>query len=181
MIKVLFSNQVNFLNEIEIINQDVVCDDIDYFHLNKPQFDYNQLKDFIGLIDEYLHYKIVIHSHFSLIKEFDLAGIHLNSADLNQLAYADEIDKCFIQPMVLNTNRIEINRVVPNMVTYSGDSFKEINELPFKVGYAFLNFDFDEGKDVLKESKTKILAINVVGDFNEEDLSLIGYSGYVKT
>ena len=52
--------------------------------------------------------------------------------------YSDEVDKCFIQPLVLNNRQIEVNRELPNMVTYSGHSFDEINNL------IFFNFGIDD-------------------------------------
>lgn len=165
MIKILFSCPDKLINEIDSLNKLLMSDEVDYFHLKKPDFDYFQIKDFLQSIDEDLHYKVVIHSHYGLVNEFNLAGVNLDKKTLSQIAYADEVDKCFIQPLVLNGRGIEINRQVPNMVTYSGCSLSEIEGLPFDIEYAFLISDIDnisnaelEIKEVLKETKVKIIA-----------------------
>lgn len=194
MIKILFSYPEEFNNEIEIINQILLNDDIEFFHLRKPDFDYIQFRNLIIKIDESLHPKIVIHSHFGLIKQFDLAGINLNKKDLNQLAYSDEIDKCFIQPLVLDNRQIEVNRELPNMVTYSAHSFDEINNLPFDTDYVFLspiydsisklgyqsNFDLNELEKNLKTVNTKVIALGGVTLSHVEQLQSIGFNGYAQ-
>ena len=143
MIKILFSYPDQITSEVDCVNALLMSDEVDYFHLRKPDFDYYQFKDFIQSIDEDLHYKVVIHSHYGLVNEFNLAGICLNNKVLSQIAYADEVDKCFIQPLVLKNRQIEINRCLPNMITYTGHSLSEIDELQFNIEYAFLSSDFE--------------------------------------
>ena len=134
-------------------------------NLRKPDFDYYQFKDFIQSIDEDLHYKVVIHSHYGLANKLNLAGICLNKKALSQIAYADEVDKCFIQPLVLKNRQIEINKCLPNMITYTGHSLSEIDELPFNIEYAFLSSDFENvpvgriaSKEALRMANAKIIA-----------------------
>lgn len=191
MLKIILSYPEQIDNEVENLNQELLNTDIDFFHLNKPDFDYIQFKELIQLIDADLHYKIIIHSHYGLINEFDLAGINLDKKALSQLAYADEVDKCFIQPLVLNNKQIEVNRQQPNMVTYSAFSLNEITGLPFNVEYAFLSPIFDNesiknrkpiiGLSQLKESlktvNTKVIALGGVTLEDEGQLKETGFSG----
>ena len=191
MIKILFSYPEEFNNEIEIINQTLVNDDIDFFHLRKPDFDYIQFRNLIVEIDEILHPKIVIHSHYGLIKEFDIGGINLNKKALNQLAYSDEVDKCFIQPLVLNDRQIEINRQQPNIVTYSAHSISEVKDLVFDTDYVFLspifdsiskenyqsNFDLIELKEDLKSVNEKVIALGGVTLSSVQYLQSVGFHG----
>lgn len=191
MLKIILSYPEQIDNEVENLNQELLNTDIDFFHLNKPDFDYIQFKELIQLIDADLHYKIIIHSHYGLINEFDLAGINLDKKALSQLAYADEVDKCFIQPLVLNNKQIEVNRQQPNMVTYSAFSLSEITGLPFNVEYAFLSPIFDNesiknrkpiiGLSQLKESlktvNTKVIALGGVTLEDEGQLKETGFSG----
>jgi len=194
MENIIFSYPTQIENELEIVHGLLMDDDIDFFHLRKPDFDYSQFKKFISLIDSDLHYKIVIHSHYSLSNEFDLGGINLNKKSLSQLAYADEVDKCFIQPLVLNNREIEINRVVPDMVTYSGHTLAEINELSFNVEYAFLSpifdsiskegylskFNLNEVKTKLMNTKVKVIALGGVRMEDEEMLKDAGFYGMAR-
>lgn len=191
MLKIILSYPEQIDNEVENLNQELLNTDIDFFYLNKPDFDYIQFKELIQLIDADLHYKIIIHSHYGLINEFDLAGINLDKKALSQLAYADEVDKCFIQPLVLNNKQIEVNRQQPNMVTYSAFSLSEITGLPFNVEYAFLSPIFDNEsiknskptirlsqlKESLKTVNTKVIALGGVTLEDEGQLKETGFSG----
>jgi len=181
-------------DEFEKIHDLLMDDAIDFFHLRKPDFDYTQMKEFLNQIDTDLHYKIVIHSHYSLIGEFDLAGINLNRKALSQLAYKDEVDKCFIQPLVLNNTQIEVNRIIPNMVTFSAHSFAEIKNLSFDTDYVFLspifdsiskvgycsNFNLTEVKEELMSTKTKVIALGGVTLDQETILKEVGFYGLAR-
>jgi len=46
-------------------------------HVRKPGFSVDELRNFIQLIPKKYHKRLVIHSHYGLLKEFDLRGIHL--------------------------------------------------------------------------------------------------------
>lgn len=191
---IVFSYPTRIENELEIVHGLLMDNDIDFFHLRKPDFDYSQFKEYIQLIDADYHYKIVIHDHYSLSHEFDLAGINLNRKSLNQLAYADEVDKCFIQPLVLKGRDIEVNRELPNMVTYSGHSLDEIRGLAFDVEYAFLSpifdsiskkdyssrFDVEVLKAELKEVNVNVVALGGIKLESEELLKNIGFYGMAR-
>jgi thiamine-phosphate pyrophosphorylase len=191
MINIVFSLPVQINNEIEHIHKLLLDDRIDFFHLRKPNFDAKHLKDFIEKINANLHYKIVIHSHYHLINEFDLAGINLNKKSLNQLEFADEVDTCFIQPLVVKNRQIEVNRTQPYTVSYSAHSFDEIRSLPFDTSYVFLSpifdsiskpnynskFDLGELKTELHTLKAKVIALGGVTNEHFHQLKSIGFSG----
>lgn len=194
MENIIFSYPTKIENELERVGELLLDSELDFFHLRKPDFDYNQMKGFLNQINDHLHYKIIIHSHYSLISDFDLAGINLNKKGLSQLAYADEVDKCFIQPLVLNNREIEINREMPNMVTYSGHSLTEINELSFNVEYAFLSpifdsiskenypsmFDLSELKIELENLTTNVVALGGVSSGDRDLLKDAGFYGMAR-
>ena len=99
------------------------------------------------------------------------------------------VDKCFIQPMVLRNRTIEINRIVPNRVSYSEHSMEEIQDLVFDTDYVFLSPIFDSISKVgyqskfddleslkvnLKNTKTKDIALGGVKNDNEALLKEAG-------
>jgi len=194
MLNIVFSLPDQTNKEIEHIHELLLDDNIDYLHLRKPSFDANQLKNFINKIDEDLHYKIVIHSHYHLINEFDLAGINLNKKSLNQLEFSDEVNKCFIQPLVVKNRQIEVNRFQPYIVSYSAHSIDEISNLPFDTSYVFLSpifdsisklnyissFDLDDLKEKLKILKTKVIALGGVKTAHFSQLKSLGFRGYAR-
>ncbi len=195
MLQIVISSPLSVDNEVNRIDKMIASDDFDYFHLRKPSFEYNQMKAFLELLDERYLYKLIIHSNYGLISEFDLGGINMNKKALGELAYADEIDKCFIQPLVLNERKIEINRIQPEMVTYSGHTIDEINNLEFDIEYAFLSpiydsiskagyksrfEDFETLKTDLQKSNNKIIALGGVTKENEKELQAVGFQGMAR-
>lgn len=195
MLKILLSSQKLVDNELEIISGLLKGDEVDFFHLNKPEFEFSQMNDFLFQIDNNLHHKIMIHSHYSLIGKYDLAGINLDNKVLSQLAYEEEVDKCFIQPMVLINRGIEINKVKPNRLSYSAHSFNEIKELAFDTDYVFLSPNYDsiskigyqskfkdlgDLKENLKSTKTKVVALGGVKTEHELLLKETGFSGMAR-
>ncbi|HWY38863.1 MAG TPA: thiamine phosphate synthase [Bacteroidia bacterium] len=62
--------------EIHILNE-LFLAGLDTLHVRKPGFSKQKLRDYLAGIPRRFHKKTVIHSHYSLLKEFDLKGIHL--------------------------------------------------------------------------------------------------------
>jgi thiamine-phosphate pyrophosphorylase len=191
MINIVFSIPDKSNNEIENIHKLLLDDSIDYFHLRKPSFDAKHFKNLIEKIDANLHFKIVIHSHYHLINEFDLAGINLNKKALNQLEFEDEVNKCFIQPLVVKNRQIEVDRTQPYIVSYSAHSVDEIINLPFDTSYVFLSpifdsiskpsynssFNLENLKTELQPLKTKVIALGGVKSEHFTQLTSLGFSG----
>ncbi len=122
---------------------DMLRSEVDFFHIRKPDLDEKGMREFIKGIDESYHYKIMINSHYNLIQEFDLAGIHLNKKSLSRLTLAEESHQCHIEPLLLEGQTIKINNQLPNHLSYSAHSFKELTLLPFKTDYVMLSPIFD--------------------------------------
>lgn len=61
--------------EIEILNQ-LFQEGLEYYHLRKPDKDYQAHCDYLNKIDKQYHNKIVVHYHHELINNFNLKGIH---------------------------------------------------------------------------------------------------------
>jgi thiamine-phosphate pyrophosphorylase len=74
--KIIISSPTEVENEASIVNS-LIKNDLYKFHLRKPTYN---LAEFLQILHEiqpqYLK-KIVIHSHFDLIKKYNLGGIHL--------------------------------------------------------------------------------------------------------
>lgn len=75
---VIISNPVNVNNEhvvvCELFRAGLLC-----FHLRKPEFDLNEMREYLKKIPKEFHERIVLHSHFELSKEYNLKGIHSSS------------------------------------------------------------------------------------------------------
>lgn len=192
MKKIIISHPTEIEHEIAHVNT-LLDSNVNYFHIRKPQFEVNEMTNYIQSIDTCFHYKLIIHSHYHLIQKFDLGGIHLNQKSLSELILAEESDKCFIEPMLLKNNQIEINRVLPESVSYSAHSIEEIKNLQFKTDYVFLspifnsiskpNYkskfkDFELLKGQLNDLKTSVVALGGVTENKIDLLTEIGFKGY---
>ena len=68
--------EINHPKEIEIITS-LFKDGLRILHIRKPTFTEADLRKYLEGIPKKLYKKIVIHSHYKLVKEFSLKGIHL--------------------------------------------------------------------------------------------------------
>lgn len=72
---ILIAPENDIPNEIEILNQ-LFQEGLQYYHLRKPDKDYQAHSDYLNQIDEQYHNRIVVHYFHELINEFNLKGIH---------------------------------------------------------------------------------------------------------
>lgn len=54
------------------------------FHLRKPKYSTNQMRDYLNEIPAHFHNRIVIHSHHQLALKFNLKGIHLTGTHITK-------------------------------------------------------------------------------------------------
>lgn len=54
------------------------------FHLRKPKYSTNQMREYLNEIPKVFHDRIVIHSHHDLALKFTLKGIHLGRIHLSK-------------------------------------------------------------------------------------------------
>lgn len=72
---VLIAPENDIPNEIEILHQ-LFKEGLQYYHLRKPDKDYQGHCDYLNQIEEQYHNRIVVHYFHELINEFNLKGIH---------------------------------------------------------------------------------------------------------
>ncbi len=72
---VLIAPENDVQNELEILNQ-LFQEGLQYYHLRKPNKNYEEYCDYLNLIDSKYHNLIVTHYFHELIDEYSLKGIH---------------------------------------------------------------------------------------------------------
>ena len=72
---VLIAPENDVFNEIETLIR-LFEEGLEYYHLRKPNKDYQEHCKYLKLISEKYHNRIVVHYHHNLINEFNLKGIH---------------------------------------------------------------------------------------------------------
>jgi thiamine monophosphate synthase len=191
MLKIVISYPTEIPNEIDLVNE-LLDSDIDYFHIRKPDFTISEMTDYIEAINEVNHHKLMINSNYTILNNYDLAGIHLNKKSLNQIALKAESHQCHIEPLLQDGKDIFVNNQLPNAVSYSAHSFDEIEHLNFRTDYVFLAPIFDsiskkghvanftnqqELKENLAKTDKKIIALGGIKQEHEDQLKEIGFAG----
>jgi len=116
---IVISPEKNLNLEIDVLIQLFELG-LDYFHLRKPGFNKEQLSEYLDKIPKKYQKRIIIHSHYDLLKDYKLYGIHFTGKTVSSigdyegyeghksvschsfeeiLAYADEMDYLFLSPV----------------------------------------------------------------------------------
>ncbi|WP_298503400.1 thiamine phosphate synthase [uncultured Maribacter sp.] len=72
---VLIAPEKDVPNEIEILHQ-LFQEGLQYYHLRKPNKNYEEHCAYLNQIDKKYHHRIVVHYFHELINDFNLKGIH---------------------------------------------------------------------------------------------------------
>lgn len=72
---VLIAPENDIPNEIEILHQ-LFKEGLQYYHLRKPDKDYQAHCNYLNQIEEQYHNRVVVHYFHELVNEFNLKGIH---------------------------------------------------------------------------------------------------------
>lgn len=131
-------------------------------HLRKPNASEAEMAEFIEKIEPRYRQRIVLHSHYGLVKRYGLRGVHLKMSSLNLY---DEYAAC-------------------GTVSVSCHSYEEILALPFVPAYAFLSPIFESvskvgyssdyhffDKDKLNETHRKGIEVVALGGITAANLS----------
>ncbi len=192
MLKILFTYPETLPHETLLLNN-LMEGDWDFLHIRKPDYSRDEMINFLELIPNHLD-KVILHSHFDLLQEFDVAGININRKALAQISYEDELTSACDQRFLLVRNRqLWVNGERPNLVTYGAHSFKEIQEVPFKTDYVFLSPIFDSISKTgyesafndaevltafLAQTKERVIALGGVDANRIPICKALGFKGY---
>jgi thiamine-phosphate pyrophosphorylase len=78
---VVISPTNNFKEEHEIISE-LFENGLTMYHIRKPFYGKEKLKEYIKKIPEQFHNRIIIHSHHTLARTFNVLGVHYSNKDL---------------------------------------------------------------------------------------------------
>lgn len=129
-----------FKNETELIIQ-LFKNGLDNLHLRKPEATKDEIIRFLSTIDSSFHNRITIHSHYSLINEFDLRGIHCTQKGKDSF---------------FEISRTNIKKSI------STHSFAEILALDYEFDYVFLSPVFNS---ISKQGYSPTLSQNEIKEF----------------
>ncbi len=144
-------------------------------HLRKPGFNHEALSGYLEKIAPEYHTRIVIHSCYELINDFDLRGLHITGADIG--------DKKRIIRQYKKWDGLSIS-----------SSYHELKELKIfdpEINYVFLSPVFDsiskknykarfntiELTEALKSAKIDVIALGGLRLTNMHEIKGLGFKG----
>lgn len=177
-IVVLSPPQRQYDNEIEIIKQ-LFKNGLDTYHLRKPFYKFPTMTAFLKEIPEIYHNRIVLHSHHSLIRKFNLKGVYYT--------------RIHLQPGIRNWwNNKRLATYLKHKVRTAScrklADLKDIGEMHYS--YVFLTpiFDsitgkFQSGyyedtiKSTLRKTATRVIAMGGIDINKIETVHKLGFYG----
>lgn len=136
-------------------------------HLRKPEATEDELRNFIELIPDKFHSRIVIHNHYPLLREFKLKGAHL----------PERIRRSAIpkQTKIISTSFHSIKKLSLSRRKYQYVFLSPIFESISKAGYKS-NFNLEYLESFLKKHKN-VIALGGVSDKNILSVKRSGFYG----
>ncbi|MUH35914.1 thiamine phosphate synthase [Zobellia amurskyensis] len=168
---VLIAPEEDVSNEIDILNR-LFEEGLEYYHLRKPNKDYQQYCDYLDLIEEKYHNKIVVHHHHELVNTFNLKGIHFQEQKrrdnidnpgqyfLNLSMYGKTISSSFHEPEELEACDFEFDYHLLSPV------FSSIS----KIGYEGRGFN-------VNHIDKRIIGMGGVTKNNLSEIQKLGFQG----
>ena len=134
-------------------------DEWDFLHVYKPDYSKEEIVNILELISDY-HYKVVLHSHFKLIHEFDLTGINMAAKVMANLSYPDEFTSvCDMRDLSLRDGQIYVKGQRPDY--YNWFSGFAITYLAFVVVVVWILADRYEAQGLPKGYKQLLKGQNL--------------------
>ncbi len=169
---VLLSYPQNMEYEIDLIKS-FFKSGLQYFHLRKPQLNKQKTKEFLENIPENFYSRIVLHTHYDLVKQFGLKGIHITHQTKGK-GYEKEFRDYH--------------------TSISAHSLNELKNLHYTYDYAFLSpvfdsiskkqytstFRPDQVKDFLSSGRTNVpvIALGGIDLYNLQRVADLGFDGF---
>ncbi|MBD0401653.1 thiamine phosphate synthase [Flammeovirga sp. EKP202] len=146
---------------------------IDIIHLRKPNATEEEIKNLLEIIPAHFHYRITIHQHYHLTKEYNVGGIHFKESQRKELKLEALKD--------WKKKGLRLSSSVHQM--------DEISEIPTLFNYLFLSPVFDStskigynsNKEILKRMKKERFPhhqIIALGGITPKTLSMLDGSSF---
>jgi thiamine-phosphate pyrophosphorylase len=150
------------------------------FHLRKPKFSTNRLRNYIEKIDKKYHNRIVLHTHHELCIPFRLRGIHLTRKHLKKNFMKNWLQMKYIK---VRRPKIEITAAYHTIGEfkiknpgYSYVFLSPIFDSISKVGYRS-TFSEDSLEQMLSKTSYSVIALGGVDEDKIEQAKKWGFSG----
>ena len=168
----LFSKDEFDLEEARYLNKIFKSFDIK-FHLRMPNSLEEDWRSFLNQIDAKFHSRIVLHGHFNLLKEFDVAGLHASEKNKSKLLDKGIYNK-FISTVAHKEN--EAFRVSEKFsflrYLFLAPIFQSVSQPEKSAG-----FTFEDLKNFVSKLTIPVIALGGVRLENVRSLTRLGFAG----
>ncbi len=166
-------------NEIRLVTE-LFEHGLEIFHLRKPNISTREMMAYLDAVPNHFHNRIVIHSHHSLAKKYNLRGIHITKQHLKKkylTAFRIRLLKIKKPALTVSTSYHKISGVYENNVKYDyillGTIFDQVSE-KFNAGFSAHSL-----KEALGKSCTNVVARGGTQISNMQLCSDLGFSGMI--
>ncbi len=169
---VLIAPENDVQNELEILNQ-LFQEGLQYYHLRKPNKNYQEHCDYLNQIDSKYHNRIVTHYFHELINEYPLKGIHFQEQKRRD---------CLDTP---SDYFVKLNNMYGKTISSSFHEPEELENCDFEFDYHLLSPVFSSiskqgyqgrGFDVNHVNK-RIVGMGGVTTENLSEFTKLGFKG----
>jgi len=164
-------------NETSLINR-LFDEGLDALHVRKPKINEIDMKKFINEIDPEYHHKLVLHTHYTLVNQFDIDKIHLGHDWVFNFA-----TEMYLNMVTLKGKKVSKSMTITNCAPLY-IPVKGINE--FLLGPIFARFSYMTDKQLIKSEvlekalRHSKLPVSAMGGVSTETLEFfknIGFQG----
>ncbi|GAA5099352.1 thiamine phosphate synthase [Chryseobacterium ginsengisoli] len=153
-------------NETELINE-LFQEGLDLLHIRKPFINSEGMTDFIQKIDSEFHHRLVLYSHYDLVKNFKISRFHFREIDRQNGLFKTFTDKI----ISTSVHDIEIFNELNEDWEYSFISpvFPSISKKGYGKNSTILN--------EIKKRENPNVKLIALGGINEKNINKVFESG----
>lgn len=165
-------------NEAEKINQ-LFEAGLETLHIRKPMYSYQELSLLLEAINIEFHHKIVIHSKFSLLSQYNLKGIHTNLSQLSSFVkrtYFTLLKKRYNISLSVSVSNFKAKEIEEKLIDYVfvAPVFQKFSE-----EHVVQKINMFEHKRALKNTSKAVFAHECFSLENIFAIKACGFSGAV--
>lgn len=158
---------------------------LETFHLRKPKFSTEEMRDWLSELPKSDCHKVVLHSHWLLAEEFNIKGIHIGATAYGHMSLAEqEAWRTYARRKQLSIsssvhNQEEIDRLPQGFdYVWLSPIFESISKEAYNSSFSDHQLD-DWAKELKEQKQTQVYALGGVTARHAMKLHQRGFDGMV--
>ena len=182
---VLIAPETDVPNELELLNR-LFQEGLEYYHLRKPDKDYEWHSEYLEKIDSKFHDRVIVHLFHELIANFNLKGIHFQEQKRRDVLTGNQLKEKEVRTLMNNyLASLGVERTTIKTISSSFHEPNELQDCRFNFDYHLLSPVFSSiskkgyegrGFDVNHIDK-KVIGMGGVTKNNLHEIQKLGFQG----